>query len=170
VRLASIGRGWCCACSACWLGFFLRAIRDNEDAAQGLGVNLLRNKMLAMTISAVLTSLVGTVFARYLSFVDPYMLAAPTLTIEIVLLATIGGLGTPFGPVLGALLLVPLGEILRGQLGGVLPGLHLFLYGLAVVVVVLALPRGIAPALATLARRLRPNPIAPRGAARKVRP
>ena len=154
------------------LGFFLRAIRDNEDAAQGLGVNLLRNKMLAMTISAVLTSLVGTVFARYESFVDPYMLASPSLTIEVVLLATIGGLGAPFGPVLGALLLVPLGEILRGQLGGMLPGLHLFLYGLAVVVVVFSLPRGIAPSLLTWAQRPRAKrrSVAGGGTVRKVRP
>ncbi len=131
------------------LGFFLRAIRDNEDAAQGLGVGLLRNKVLAMTISAVLTSLVGTLYARYVTYVDPYLLASPVLTVEIVLFATIGGLGTPFGPVLGALLFVPLGEILRGQLGGVLPGLHYFLYGLAVVIIVLALPRGIGPTIST---------------------
>ena len=139
------------------LGFFLRAIRDNADAAQGMGVNLLRNKVLAMTVSAVLTSVVGTVFARTLSFVDPYLVASPAITIEVVLMATIGGLGTPFGPVLGALLLVPAGEILRGRLGGVLPGLHLFLYGLAVVVVVFALPRGLAPSLTTLVRRPRPD-------------
>lgn len=137
------------------LGFFLRTIRDNEAAAQGLGVNLLRNKARAMAISAVLTSLVGSVYARQLSFVDPYLLASPTLTIEVVLFATIGGLGMPFGPALGALLLVPAGEILRGRLGGVLPGLHAFFYGLVVVIVVLAVPRGIGPALLALFGRRR---------------
>lgn len=134
------------------LGYYLRAIRDNENAAQGLGVDLLKNKVLAMTISAVLTSLVGSAYARYLSFVDPYLLASPVLTIEIVLFATIGGLATPFGPALGAILLIPLGEILRGQLGGTLPGLHYFIYGLVVVLVVLLLPRGIGPALYGLVR------------------
>lgn len=134
------------------LGFYLRAIRDNEDAAQGLGVSLLRNKMLAMAISAVLTSIVGTLYARSVTYADPYLFASPVLTVEIVLFATIGGLGTPFGPVIGALLFVPLGEILRGQLGGVLPGLHYFLYGLAVVLVVLVLPRGIAPTIADFFR------------------
>lgn len=138
------------------LGFYLRAIRDNERAAQGLGVDLLRNKVLAMTISAVLTSIVGSFYARYLTFVDPYLLASPVLTIEIVLFATIGGLGTPFGPVIGALLLVPLGEILRGKLGGSLPGLHYFIYGLVVVIVVMVLPRGIGPSLFALLRRKRP--------------
>lgn len=137
------------------LGFYLRAIRDNEGAAQALGVNLLRNKVLAMTISAALTSLVGSFYARTLTFVDPYLLASPVLTVEIVLFATVGGLATPFGPILGALALVPLGEILRGQLGGTLPGLHAFLYGLVVVLVVLLLPRGIAPTLHDRLRRRR---------------
>ncbi|MFX5668378.1 hypothetical protein ABTE14_19140, partial [Acinetobacter baumannii] len=94
-------------------------------------------------ISAVLTSMIGTAYARYSTFIDPHMFASPVLTIEIVLFATIGGLGTAFGPIVGAILLVPLGEILRGHLGGVLPGLHYFIYGTIVVVVILALPQGI---------------------------
>jgi branched-chain amino acid transport system permease protein len=125
------------------LGYYLRSIRDNENAAQAIGVNLLRNKITAMMISAALTSLVGTAYARYLTFADPYLLASPVLTIEIVLLATVGGLGEALGPALGALLLVPLGEILRGKLGGLLPGLHYFIYGCVVVVVILRSPRGI---------------------------
>ena len=137
------------------LGYFLRAIRDNDNAAQALGVNLLRNKMIAMAISAALTALIGTAYARYATFVDPNLFASPTLTIEIVLFATIGGLGTAFGPVIGALLLVPLGEILRGQLGGVLPGLHYFIYGAIVVAVILLLPQGIGPTLAKLIRTRR---------------
>ena len=139
------------------LGFFLRAIRDNENAAQGLGVNLLRNKVIAMTISAVLTSIVGTFYVRTVTYADPYLFASPVLTVEIVLFATIGGLGTPFGPILGALLFVPFGEILRGQLGGVLPGLHYFLYGLAVVVIVLTLPRGLVPSIASLFEKRAPK-------------
>ncbi|GGC83190.1 branched-chain amino acid ABC transporter permease [Chelatococcus reniformis] len=135
------------------LGYRLRAIRDNEDAAQALGVPLLRNKAIAMAISAALTSLIGTAYARSATFADPYMLASPVLTIEIVLIATVGGLGTAFGPLVGALLLVPLGEFLRGHFGGSLPGLHYFIYGACVVAVVLALPQGVGPALARLLRR-----------------
>lgn len=135
------------------LGYFLRAIRDNEHAAQAIGVALLRNKMLAMVISAVLSSLIGTAYARYISFVDPYLLASPVLTIEIVLFATIGGLGTVFGPVIGAGLLVPLGEILRGQLGGTLPGLHYFIYGVVLIAVILGTPRGLAPLFGRWIRR-----------------
>lgn len=129
------------------LGYNLRSIRDNENAAQAIGVGLLRNKTMAMTISAVLTSIVGTIYARYLTFVDPYLLVSPVLTIEIVLFATVGGLGTALGPAVGAFLLAPLGEILRGHLGGMLPGLHYFVYGLVVVSVILLMPAGVWPAL-----------------------
>jgi branched-chain amino acid transport system permease protein len=133
------------------LGYYLRSIRDNENAAQAIGVNVLRNKITAMMISAGLTSLVGTVYVRHLTFADPYLLASPVLTIEIVLLATVGGLGQAFGPALGALLLVPLGEILRGRLGGVLPGLHYFIYGCVVIAVILRSPRGILAYVMSLA-------------------
>ncbi|MBB1091609.1 branched-chain amino acid ABC transporter permease [Rhodopseudomonas palustris] len=138
------------------LGYYLRTIRDNEKAAQAIGVNVLRHKMIAMTVSAVLTSIVGTCYVRYLTFADPYLLASPLITIEIVLFATVGGLGRAFGPALGALLLVPLGEVLRGQLGGAVPGLHYFIYGVVVIVVILVTPRGLLPLFEKLLRRRRP--------------
>lgn len=127
------------------LGYYLRTIRDNENAAQAIGVDLLRNKTVAMVVSAMLTSVIGTAYARYLTFADPYQLASPVLTVEIVLIATVGGLGKAFGPAVGAFLLIPLGEILRGKLGGVLPGLHYFVYGAVVIAVILASPRGLLP-------------------------
>lgn len=127
------------------LGYYLRTIRDNENAARAIGVNVLRYKVAAMVISAVLTSVVGTAYVRYLTFADPYLLVSPVITIEIVLFATVGGLGSAFGPALGSLLLVPLGELLRGQLGGVLPGLHYFIYGIVVIAVILITPQGLLP-------------------------
>jgi branched-chain amino acid transport system permease protein len=125
------------------LGYYLRTIRDNEKAAQAIGVNVLRYKIAAMVISAVLASVVGTAYVRYLTFADPYLLISPVITIEIVLFATVGGLGRAYGPALGALLLVPLGEILRGKLGSTLPGLHYFIYGVVVIAVILLTPRGL---------------------------
>jgi branched-chain amino acid transport system permease protein len=94
-------------------------------------------------ISAVLASVVGTAYVRYLTFADPYLLISPVITIEIVLFATVGGLGRAYGPALGALLLVPLGEILRGKLGSTLPGLHYFIYGIVVIAVIMLTPRGL---------------------------
>jgi branched-chain amino acid transport system permease protein len=125
------------------LGYYLRTIRDNEKAAQAIGVNILRYKITAMVISAILASIVGTAYVRYLTFADPYLLISPVITIEIVLFATVGGLGRAYGPALGALLLVPLGEILRGKFGSTLPGLHYFIYGIVVIAVILMTPRGL---------------------------
>lgn len=135
------------------LGYFLRALRDNEDAAQAIGVQLFRSKAIAMAISAAMSAVTGTLYARYGNFVDPSLLASPNLTIEIVLIATIGGLGTPFGPLLAALVLIPVGELLRGRFGGTLPGLHYFLYGLLIIIVVLTSPQGLVPRILSLRRR-----------------
>jgi branched-chain amino acid transport system permease protein len=139
------------------LGYYLRTIRDNEKAAQAIGVNILRYKIIAMVISAVLASVVGTAYVRYLTFADPYLLVSPVITIEIVLFATVGGLGRAYGPALGALLLVPLGEVLRGKLGSTLPGLHYFIYGIVVISVILVTPRGLLPLFERLWARWR-NP------------
>ncbi len=125
------------------LGYYLRTIRDNEKAAQAIGVDILRYKITAMVISAALASVVGTAYVRYMTFADPYLLISPVITIEVVLFATVGGLGRAYGPALGALLLVPLGEILRGKLGSTLPGLHYFIYGVVVIAVILLTPRGL---------------------------
>lgn len=137
------------------LGYYLRTIRDNEKAAQAIGVDILRYKITAMVISAVLASIVGTAYVRYLTFADPYLLISPVITIEIVLFATVGGLGRAYGPALGALLLVPLGEVLRGKVGSTLPGLHYFIYGIVVIAVILVTPRGLLPLFEGLWRRWR---------------
>ncbi len=136
------------------LGYYLRSIRDNEAAASAIGVNLLRHKTEAMVISAMLTSVIGTAYARSLTFADPYLLASPALTVEIVLVATVGGLGRAAGPALGAALLIPLGEILRGKLGGAFPGLHSFIYGVVVIAVVLASPTGLMGLVRRVSSRL----------------
>ena len=141
------------------LGYYLRAMRDNENAAQAIGIDLLRNKIIAMVVSAVLTSLVGTAYARYSGFVDPYQMASPVMTVEVVLFATIGGLGTVLGPLVGAGFLVTFGEIVRGQLGGVLPGLHFFIDGVLIVAVILLMPRGVVPKIAEIMRRPAPPPV-----------
>ncbi len=134
------------------LGYYLRAIRDNENAAQAIGISLLRNKVIAMVVSAVLSSFIGTAYARYSGFVDPYQMASPLLSVEVILFATIGGLGTVLGPLVGAAALVPFGEIVRGQLGAVLPGLHFFIDGVLIVVVILLMPQGVVPKIAEIIR------------------
>ncbi len=125
------------------LGYRLRAIRNNENAAQAVGINLLKTKTIAMVLSAILSSLAGTVFARYNSFVDPEFFATPMIVILIILFAAMGGIGTLWGPILGVALFFPLGEILRGAVSTALPGLHFVIFGIMLVVVIRLIPNGL---------------------------
>lgn len=135
-------------CAVSWwvlrskMGYYLRAIRDDENAAAAVGVDLMRYKTAAMVISAVLTSVAATVYSRYTVFVDPNEVAGPLLSISVILFVVVGGPGTLWGPVVGAGLLYPAGELLRGEFGD-LPGLHQLIFGVLIVVVVMFMPRGL---------------------------
>lgn len=96
-------------------GLYFRTIRDNERAALAIGVPSLRYKMLSMAISAFMTALAGVFYAQFLLYVEPKTFAGLTIVIEIILFTVVGGTGTVWGPVLGPLLLVPLGEVLRAE-------------------------------------------------------
>ncbi|HYD71137.1 branched-chain amino acid ABC transporter permease [Azospirillum sp.] len=125
------------------LGLYLRGVRDNERASLGVGIHVLRYKMAAMGISAFFTALGGTFYAQYLQFVEPHTFAGLTLVIEVILFTVVGGSGTIWGPLVGPLLLVPLGEALRSNLGDQTPGLHLFVYGVLLVAVIRFAPQGL---------------------------
>jgi branched-chain amino acid transport system permease protein len=124
-------------------GYYWRAINGDEAAARSLGVPAERYKMLAFVLSAALTGIWGGFYAIYVGFIDPDSAFSLTLSIQIVLVAILGGVGTIAGPWLGAALLMPLAEGMRVVLGGSGQGLDLLLYGLAIVLVSLFLPRGI---------------------------
>ncbi len=137
------------------LGYRLRALKGNEDAAQAIGIDLLRSKTAAMVISAILSSLGGSVFAQYNGFVDPEVVASPILIISIILFTAIGGIGTILGPVLGVAILFPFGELLRGVLANSLPGLHLVIFGATLVAVIRLMPNGLVGWLRTRMQLLR---------------
>lgn len=124
------------------LGYRMRAIRDDEPAALAIGANAFVVKTVALVISAVLTSIVATFYANYAVFVDPQSFASPVTSISVILYAVVGGLGTVRGPVIGAAVLYPLEEILRGQYGD-LPGLSETVFGGVIILVVLYAPGGI---------------------------
>jgi len=124
-------------------GYYWRAINGDEAAARSLGVPAERYKMLAFVLSAGLTGIWGGFYAIYVGFVDPDSAFSLTLSIQIVLVAILGGVGTIAGPWLGAALLVPLAEGMRVAMGGSGRGFDLLLYGLAIVLVSLFLPRGL---------------------------
>jgi branched-chain amino acid transport system permease protein len=125
------------------VGFYLKAIRGDQDAAEALGINSTRHLLTAMALSSFLTALGGSFYAQYFRYINPERNMGLDLSIEFALMGIVGGQGTVLGPVLGAFLLTPAGEISRATLGGRLPGLHLMIYGLVLVVAVLFLPKGL---------------------------
>jgi branched-chain amino acid transport system permease protein len=133
-------------------GYYLFAIRDNEDAASAAGVNPLLGRTLAMALSAALTGVGGSLFAQYFLYLDPTYVISPELSFQFALLPAVGGLGTAIGPVLGSFLITPLSELLRSYFGNSAAGLHLVIYSLGLVMVMLYFPGGLAGALTRLAR------------------
>jgi branched-chain amino acid transport system permease protein len=135
-------------------GYYWQAIRENEEAAQALGINTFRWKMLAVVISAAMTALSGVFFAFYYNNLFPEQIFHISRSIEIILGPIIGGLGTLFGPILGAAVLTILADgitELMALAGLEIPGVKQVFYGLCLLVVVMFLPNGIWP---TIARRL----------------
>lgn len=146
------------------LGYYFQAIREDQDAAHSLGINLSLHKNLSLAISATFTSLAGSFYAVYIGFIDPTTVLSMDLSVQIVLICIIGGIGTILGPVVGSLVLVPLSEALRSNLiaqGLISAGLvseespagtflkenlahaHVLIYGILVVVVILYMPEGV---------------------------
>ena len=137
------------------IGYFWLAIREDEQAARALGINTFRYKMAAVVISAGMTAVAGVFFAFYYNNLFPEQVFHISRSIEIILAPIIGGIGTLFGPVLGAFVLTGLSEAmteLLHALGIEVPGAKQVFYGICLLVVVMALPDGIWP---WLARRLK---------------
>jgi branched-chain amino acid transport system permease protein len=124
------------------LGLYLAAIREDEAAAQALGVTLVKYKIYAIVLSAFLTGLGGTFFAQYLTYIDPTFTIGIGMSIEIIVRPILGGVGTVMGPILGAFILDPLAELSRNFLGGY-TGAHMVSYGILLIVCCLFMPNGI---------------------------
>jgi branched-chain amino acid transport system permease protein len=124
-------------------GYHLIALREDEDAAESLGVNTARTKLKAAIVSAALTSLGGVFYAQYILFIEPYSEFSLDLSIQFALVPMIGGMGTSVGPIIGSFVLTPLQELLRAWLGGKYSGLHLVIYGCILMLVVIFMPQGI---------------------------
>ncbi len=120
-------------------GYWLQAIREDEDTAQSIGVDTARYKLLALAISAVFVALAGGIFAGYLSYIEPDIVLTVGLSIQICVFAIIGGLGTVEGPVLGAFLLTIASELFRSSFKQA----HLIIYGVLMIVVMLFMPDGL---------------------------
>ena len=124
------------------LGSYFKAIRENESAADALGVNVFKYKLAAMAISAFLTAAAGTFYAQYYLTIEEESAFGTSVSIEILLGPIIGGAGTVFGPLVGAAILEILSEGTRNLLKGY-SGVHLMVYGAILIVVIIFLPHGI---------------------------
>jgi len=132
-------------------GYYWQAIRENEEAAQALGINTFRWKMLAVAISAAMTSISGVFFAFYYNNLFPHEIFSMNRSIELILGPVIGGVGTLFGPIFGAVALTLLSDGITealAALGWEIPGIKQVFYGLVLLAVVMFLPHGIWPAVA----------------------
>lgn len=134
------------------LGYYLQAIREDEEAAAALGVDPLRYKVIAVALSGALTAVGGSFFAQYFLFISPEIVFGAAISIDVLLAPIVGGAGTVWGPLIGALFLTPLGELTRSLIRHPPPllgfiegrsGLDVMLFGAILIVVVLYMPNGI---------------------------
>jgi branched-chain amino acid transport system permease protein len=139
------------------IGYYLRAIGGNEDAAISLGVNALRVKLLILAISAFFTAMGGGFYAVYVNYIEPDIVFSVDLMIQYIVITIVGGMSTLAGPVVGSLLLVSLSTFFRGWVGGLLAPLGFFVYGIILVVVIILMPGGLMQALRTWADRILRN-------------
>lgn len=146
------------------LGYYFQAIREDEEAAAALGVNVLRYKVISMAISAALTAIGGSFFAQYFLFVDPSIVFGVSVSVQILLRPIIGGVGTIWGPFVGAILLTPLAELTRSAVRNPpsflsfiegRAGVDVMLFGVILIIVVLFMPDGIIGAGRKLRARFR---------------
>jgi branched-chain amino acid transport system permease protein len=123
-------------------GARLQAVRDNEDAARAVGVDPYRTKLAAITLSGALMGAGGAFYLQVFQYIDPSIAFGPHVSVEALVGAIVGGMGTLWGPLLGALVLHTLSEATR-NLFGQLPGLNMVIYGTVLVLIVMFLPRGL---------------------------
>jgi len=134
-------------------GYYLRAIKDDPVAAHSLGINLTKYKLMAMSVSAFLGAIGGTLYGNYVMYIDPTTVMYNTQSTLIMLFAAFGGMGSLFGPTLGTFVLYPMGELTRAYLGGGGRAVNLIIYGALVLVVALYQPGGLVAWLKRLTRK-----------------
>ena len=130
-------------------GYFLNAIREDEDAAEALGVPATRMKLTVLAISAFFVALGGSFFASYQLYINPDLVYESQISIQMIVVTIVGGIGTLEGPVVGALVIVPLSEYFRG----LSPVANPLIYGLFIVIFMMFLPEGIVSRVRSLLGR-----------------
>lgn len=122
--------------------YYLRVIRGNETAAESIGINTSKYKIIAYMLSAGIVSLAGSLYAQFMLYFDPASIMTLNVSMMIVLVTVMGGIGTVYGPVIGAVILTFISEYTRVHLGKY-GGLDMIFYGIVVILIVLFLPNGL---------------------------
>lgn len=125
------------------LGYYMAAMREDEDAAETLGVDTIRVKLISIALSAFFTAVAGTLYAQYILFIEPTTVLGIDFSVQVALISIIGGMGTSVGPILGSLLMTPMGEFLRAVFADSAQGLQLIIYGTLLIVFVIFMPSGL---------------------------
>lgn len=126
-----------------WMGYYLVALGEDEDAAEAVGVDVPKIKRQVYLISAFLTALAGTFYIQYIYFIDPATAFSFNISVEAALVSIVGGIGTLWGPVLGTVLLETTSALLQSWLGGGRGGVQLTVYALILMAVILWRPSGL---------------------------
>jgi branched-chain amino acid transport system permease protein len=137
-----------------WMGYYLVAIGEDEDAAEAIGVNAPKVKRDIYMVSAFLTALAGTFYVQYIYFIDPNTAFNFNISVEAALVSIVGGVGTLWGPVLGTVLLETTSALLQSWLGSGLGGVQLTVYSLILIAVILWRPTGLLGVLTELYQRI----------------
>jgi len=135
------------------MGYYFRAIKESHEVAEVLGVNVVRYRLFAIMISAFLTSMAGTFYAQYILYIDPESVMILPISVQIVLVAMLGGASTVLGPAIGAAILIPLSEYTRAWLGYKGTGVDMIVYGTLITIISMYQPAGVWGSITHLMRR-----------------
>jgi branched-chain amino acid transport system permease protein len=137
------------------MGYYFRAIKESHDVAQVLGINVARYRLVAIMVSAFLTAMAGTFYAQYILYIDPDSVMILPVSVQIVLIAMLGGAGTVMGPLIGAAILMPISEVTRVYLGYKGTGIDMLVYGFLITLISVYQPKGVWGLVSNRAKRVR---------------
>lgn len=137
------------------VGYYLRAIKDEPDAARSIGIHIARYKQVALALSAFFTALGGSLYAQKELYIDPGSVLTTALSIKMALVSILGGVGTLFGPVVGAVVLTTIEEVTRAAFGGSGRGTDTMIYAGLIVVIAVYYPSGLVGWWRERVRRIR---------------
>src|SRR5271169_3497163 len=136
------------------MGYYFRAIKESHKIAEVLGVNVVSYRLMAIMISAFLSAMADTFYAQYILYIDPGSVMLLATSIQIVLIAMLGGAGSIMGPVIGAAILIPASEYTRVALGYKGTGVDMLIYGLLITLISMYYPEGVWKLFSRIGRKL----------------